>query len=85
MNKRAPTGQTGIYNRLDRSETTAIAPGLGRRRGEGFSPAARLASSRVGRCDGRGSGAEPACTATRCRDARVQLAMSNSMATVATP
>ena len=81
MNKRAPTGQTGIYNWLHRSETTAMAPGLGRRRGEGLSPAARLTSSRVGRRDGWGSGAEPARTATQCRDAHVQLAMSNSMTT----
>ena len=85
MNKRAPTGQTGIYNWLDRSGTTAMAQGHGRWRGEGLSPAARLASSRVGRRDGRGSRAKPARTATQCRDAHVQLTTSNSMTTAATP
>ena len=82
MNKKAPTGQTGIYNRLDRSET---AQGRGRRLGEGLSSAARLASSRVGRRDGRGSRAKPASTAPRCKDARVQHTTSNSMTTMATP
>ena len=85
MNKRAPTGQTGIYNRLDRSGTTAMSQGHGRRHGEGLSPAVRLASSRAGRRDGRGSRAKPARTATWCRDAHVQLTTSNSMTTVATP